>query len=288
MTAVPLGQLATRAWIGRVSRARRAGGIAAGVIVTLALVALAAPLIAPQDPNQVNLLSAFGGPSAAHWLGTDESGRDLFSRLIVGSRTALLGPLLVVTIAGAAGSALAIVSAWYGRWLDAGISRMLDILFAFPGILLALVVAAIFSPGLPAAVVALSLGYIPYIARVVRSEAIRQRQLPYIQACAVQGFPAWSVWLRHLLPNLFPMIVAQVTISFGYAMVDIAALSYLGLGVQPPTPDWGLMIASGQSSILRGYPEESLYAGLLIVVAVMAFTVLGDRLTAAQEESGLQ
>lgn len=279
MSVAPLGELATRTWAGRVSSLSRAGGIAAGVIVFLALVAVLGPVIAPQDPNQVNLLAPFAGPSAAHWLGTDDSGRDLLSRLIVGSRTALLGPLLVVTIAGAAGSALAIASAWYGGWLDAVISRALDILFAFPGILLALVVTAIFSPGLTAAVAALSFGYISYIARVVRSEALRQRRLPYIQACEVQGFSAASICLRHMLPNLFPMIVAQVTISFGYAMVDIAALSYLGLGVQPPTPDWGLMVASGQSSIMRGYPEESLYAGFLIVIAVMAFTVLGDRLT---------
>jgi peptide/nickel transport system permease protein len=132
-------------------------------------------------------------------------------------------------------------------------------------------------------VIALSIAYLPYIARLVRGEAMRQRNMPYIQALEVQGASGWSICVRHLLPNVRSLIIAQVTLTFGSAMVDIAALSFLGLGVRPPRADWGQMVASGQSGILRGSPQESIYSGALIVLTVIAFTVLGDHLAAHQE-----
>lgn len=280
-TAVQIrGRLRT---VRRVSGLPGAGGAAAALIAILAALAVLAPVITPQDPNAVSLLETFAGPSGQHLLGTDSAGRDLLSRLIAGSQTALLGPLMVVLLAGSAGSAIAIASAWCGGWLDTAVARVLDIVFAFPGILLALVVAAVFSPGLPSAVTALSVAYIPYIARLVRGEVLRQRSLPYIQALEVQGASGWSICIRHLLPNVRSLIIAQITLTFGSAMVDIAALSFLGLGVRPPRADWGQMVASGQSSILRGHPQESIYSAVLIVATVIAFTVLGDRLTARQE-----
>ncbi len=245
-------------------------------LVIVAIIAIIGPWIAPQDPNAVNLGASLEGPSAAHWLGTDVVGRDLLSRLIVGARTSLLGPLLVVLIATTAGTVLAIVSAWLGGWVDSVISRTIDIGFAFPGLLLAFVAVAVFGPGLTAPVLALSLSYIPFVARVVRSAAIRERYLPYIAASAVQGFSAYSICRRHLLPNVRGIVLAQATLSFGYAMVDLAAISYLGLGVQPPTPDWGLMVSTGQASILQGAPQESIFAGLAIVLTVAAFMVVGQ------------
>jgi peptide/nickel transport system permease protein len=259
--------------------------VACGVIVLLALVALLAPWIAPQNPNAVNLFNAYASPSGAHLLGADASGRDLLSRLMWGSRTALLGPLVIVGSATIAGSLLALVSSWNRGPIDTFISRALDIVFAFPGLLLAILASATFGFGLTSAVAALSISYTPYIARVVRSEALRQRGLPYVDAGLAQGYPGIRMALRHLLPNLLPLIIGQVTVSFGYAMVDLSAVSYLGLGVQPPTADWGAMVSTGQNSILAGHPQESLYAGACIVLAVVSFTLLGDYITARAELS---
>ncbi|HEY2553509.1 MAG TPA: ABC transporter permease [Streptosporangiaceae bacterium] len=263
------------------ARTRRLGvlGVAsASLIVALALVAVLAPFIAPHDPNALDLLHPFAGPSPQHLLGTDDTGRDLLSRLIVGSRTSLLGPLLVVALAVALGVPLAIASAWRRGPVDAVLSRVLDLLFAFPGVLLAILAIALFGAGLPAAIIALAIAHMPYIARVTRAAAIRERELTYVESLQVHGFSGLAICFRHLLPNLGPLIIAQATVSFGYVMVDLAALSFLGLGVQPPSADWGVMVASGEPSILEGHPQQSLYAGILIVAAVCAFTILGERL----------
>jgi peptide/nickel transport system permease protein len=248
------------------------------VVLILVVVALAAPWIAPYNPDQVNILGVFQGSSAAHLLGTDSLGRDILSRLIYGTRLSLLGPALVVTISTVAGTFVAIGSAWLGGWADTAISRILDITFAFPGLILAMVAVAIFGSGLTAPVIALSIAYLPYIARVVRSAAIRERAMPYIAASYVQGIRTRALLLRHLLPNVAPIVAVQAALSFGAALADLAAISYLGLGVQPPTPEWGLMVSTGQQSILAGHPAESLSAATMIVITVVAFNVLGERL----------
>jgi peptide/nickel transport system permease protein len=247
-------------------------------IVAITAVALLAPVIAPYNPNALNILARFQGPSAQHLLGTDSLGRDLLSRLIYGARLSLLGPFLIILLATISGTFLAIVSAWVGGLFDNVVSRILDILFAFPGLILAVLAAALFGAGLIAPVIALSIAYLPYIARVLRSGAMRERALPYIDACYAEGLPTRTIAVRHLLPNIMPLVLVQATLSFGYALVDLAAISYLGLGVQPPASEWGLMVANGQSSILAGHPQESLSAGLMIVLTVVAFNLLGDRL----------
>ena len=252
------------------------------VIAVLVGVALLAPWIAPQDPNYANILGVNQGPSSAHWLGTDSFGRDLLSRLIYGARLSLLGPALIIAISATLGTALAIAAAWFGGAFDQVVSRVADILFAFPGLILAMLAVAMFGPGLVAPVIALSISYTPYLMRVIRSEAVRQRNLPYVAACYVEGLPARTICFRHLLPNVTPLLLVQATLSFGYALVDLAAVSYLGLGVQPPTSEWGLMVSTGQSSILAGHPQESLFAGAMIIVTVVAFNLLGDRLATHQ------
>jgi peptide/nickel transport system permease protein len=283
---VTLGTLSRRRRLGRaLGRVPAIGIVAAVVIGTLALIALVGSVIAPSDPNAVDILNANSGLSAAHLLGTDSAGRDLLSRLIVGSQTALLGPLFIVLFAGILGSAIAIGSAWIGGRFDGVVVRLLDVMFAFPGILLALVAAAVFSPSLASGVIALSIAYVPYTARIVRGEALRQRSQPYVEALEVQGVSGLGICLRHLLPNVAPMIMTQVTIAFGAAVVDMAALSFLGLGVQPPKADWGQMVASGKPGLLRGFPQESVYAAVLLVLAVVAFTALGDRLAERSEEA---
>ncbi len=256
--------------------------VTSAAIFLLVCTAVLAPWIAPLDPNFANILGVNQGPSVAHWLGTDSFGRDLLSRLIYGARLSLLGPALIIVISTSVGTALAIAAAWFGGWFDQVVSRVADILFAFPGLILAMLAVAMFGPGLVAPVIALSISYTPYLMRVIRSEAVRQRNLPYIAACYVEGLPARVICLRHLLPNVTPLLLVQATLSFGYALVDLAAVSYLGLGVQPPTPEWGLMVSTGQSSILAGQPQESLFAGALIIITVVAFNLLGDRLASHQ------
>jgi peptide/nickel transport system permease protein len=249
------------------------------VIAALGLVMLIAPLLPLDDPADVDLARSFAPPSADHPLGTDSDGRDILARVVWGSRTALLGPLIVTVVATTLGVLLAVAAAWRGGWFDSATSRAFDIGFAFPGILLALMAAAVVGAGLGAAVVALSVAFVPYVGRVTRGTALQQLRLPYVDALKVQGQPPVAICVRHLLPNLGALIAAQATLTFGYALVDLAALSYLGLGADQGSPDWGVMVATGQSDILGGHPQQSLYAGTLVVVAVAACCILGERVT---------
>jgi peptide/nickel transport system permease protein len=230
------------------------------------------------NPNTVDLADAYGSPSAAHILGFDGSGRDILTRLIYGARTALFAPLVLVVVATILGSILALAAAWYGGWFDSLVGRCVDAIFAFPGLLLAILATALFGAGLNAAVVALAIAYTPYLARIIRSAALEERSLPYIAALRVQGARGSTICVRHILPNIAPIIVANATLSFGYALMDLAALSFIGLGVQAPTADWGAMVANGVPGLLQHYPEESIYAGGLIAITVAAANVLGDRI----------
>jgi peptide/nickel transport system permease protein len=252
--------------------------IAAAFLVLLVLVAIFAPLVAPYDPDTGSLGGAYQGSSLDHLLGTDASGRDILSRLIYGARYTLLGAILIVGLATVIGVGLAVVAAWKRRSADAAVVRAFDTILVLPALLLALAATALFGAGLVAAGIALAIAYVPYIGRVTRASALQQTAQPYIAALRLQGFRASRVIGRHLLPNLAGLVMAQITVLFGYAIIDMAAVSYLGLGVQPPTADWGSMVASGQSSIVRGFPEESLYAGLAIFFTVFAFNILGDYL----------
>jgi len=278
VTEISVAPAGRRVGFARLPRIGVVGIVSAVVIVLLALVAILAPVLTPHDPNAIDLLHPFAGPSSEHLLGTDDTGRDLLSRLIAGSRTSLVGPLLVVLLEVALGVPLALLAAWRGGFVDGVLSRALDVIFAFPGILLAILVIAFFGAGLRSAVIALAIAHMPYLARVTRGAAIRERRLAYVTALEVQGFSAFRICARHLVPNLVPLIVAQATVSFGYVMIDLAGLSFLGLGVQPPTADWGVMVAAGEQNILAGHPAQSLYAGALIVITVCAFTLLGERL----------
>ncbi|PJM96668.1 ABC transporter permease [Streptomyces sp. CB01373] len=255
------------------------GWVAIALLGVVVCFAVLAPLLAPQDPNAVNLSGAYQGSSGAHLLGTDASGRDLLSRLVHGSRTALIGPFLVVVISTLLGTVLALAAVWFGGWFDQMVVRVVDAVFAFPGLLLAILATALFGSGLKAAVVALSIAYIPYIARIVRSAALRERSLPYIAALRVQGVHGSRIALRHILPNVGGLIVANATLAFGFALMDLAGLSFIGLGVQPPTSDWGAMVGTGMAGVLQQHPQEALFAGVLVVITVGAVNTLGDRLT---------
>ncbi len=263
-----------------------AGMVSAAVIVLATLAAVFGPLIAPYNPNLPNLSLAWVAPGGGHLLGYDFQGRDVFSRLLAGAQSSMLGPLAVVVLSMTAGALLAVAAAWRRGTVDSVISSGLDILFAFPGILLAVLATAIFGAGLTAAAIALSIAYMPYVARVLRGVALRERTQPYVAALEVQGSSATTICLRHLIPNMLPLIVAQATIMFGWAMVDLAAISFLGLGVQPPQANWGVMISENQTGILQGYPLPALSAGVCIVAVVIAFNVLGERLFEQAQAAG--
>ncbi len=256
-----------------------AAHISALVLAVAVFVAVFGEALAPHDPNLSNLSYAYVGPVSGHPLGFDSQGRDLFSRVLAGARSSVLGPTMVVLLAMVVGVLLAVASAWKGGKFDTLVSAALDVLFAFPAIVLAILVSVIVEPGLKSATIALAIAYTPYIARVLRSAALRERARDYIAALEVQGIRATVICVKHLGRNLLPLIVAQGAVLFGYAMVDLAAISFLGLGVRPPQADWGVMVSTGQSGVLQGYPLESLSSGICIVVVVIAVNILGERLT---------
>ncbi len=252
--------------------------VSAVVLVLFVIAAAFGPWLAPQDPTFGDLENTLVGPSAAHWLGTDQGGHDTFSALIEGTRTSLVGPLAVVLSSTVAGIAVGLFSAWCGGWIDAAVSRVLDILFAFPSLLLAILAVALFGKGITAPVLAMAVAYMPYTARLVRGLTVQEKTRPYIAAYQVQGHAPLFTAVRRLLPNIGPTVLAQSTVNFGYALLDLAALSFLGLGVQPPTPDWGAMINQAQAAILQGQPLSAIVPATAVVVVVVAFNVVGEHL----------
>ncbi|WP_330294696.1 ABC transporter permease [Streptomyces sp. NBC_00503] len=265
------------------ARLRRLGGsrlqrTCLALLVLFVLVALLGPWIAPEDPTFGHLGDTLLGPSAAHWLGTDQGGHDTFSALLVGTRTSLAGPLAVVLFSTLLGVAVGLFTAWRGGWIDTAVGRVLDILFAFPALLLAILAVALFGKGMTAPVIAMAIAYMPYTARLVRGLAVQEKSRPYIAAYQVQGHSALYVTVRRLLPNIAPTLLAQSTVNFGYALLDLAALSFLGLGVQPPTPDWGAMINQGQAAVLQGQPLSAIAPAVAVVLVVVAFNVVGEDL----------
>ena len=247
-----------------------------GFVALLVVLAIFAPWLAPHDPNAVDLGSALAGPSASHPLGVDSSGRDTLSRLLIGSRTSLLGPLGVVLFSTLAGVAVGAVSGWYGGWLDSLLSRSSELIFAFPGLLLAILVVSIYGDGLIGPVIGLGVAYLPYVSRLTRSLVLAERERPYVAAYQVQGHSGPQILARHVIPNIGPVILAQSTINFGYALIDLAGLSFLGLGVPALTPDWGQMVFDGETAIQQGYPLSAILPCAAIVLTVVAFNVVGE------------
>jgi ABC-type dipeptide/oligopeptide/nickel transport system permease subunit len=266
----------------RAPRARRANTtflVSVGIVAAMTLAAILAPLIAPYPPDQVDLGAVHAGPTVAHWLGTDALGRDLLSRLIYGARTALLGPLLVVVTSTLLGILLGLLAGWRGGWLDAVLARIFDVVFAFPSLLIAIMAVALFGKGLVAPVIAMSIAYAPFVARLTRSLVTAERSRPYVAAYRVQGFGGAWIAFRRVLPNVTPIVGAQSTLNFGYVLAELAALSFLGLGVQAPTADWGAMINEAQAGLIGGYFLPAIVPAVAVVVAVVAVNVIGEELS---------
>lgn len=252
--------------------------VAISVLALLGLSAVLAPLIAPADPLAADFLRTYQPAGVGSILGTDGSGRDILSRVLHGGRVSLVAPAIIVLLAGVLGTLIGIASAVIGGAVDRILSRILDIGFAFPGMLLAILAVTMFGAGVTPVVVALAIAYIPFIGRMVRNVAVGEMALPYIDALFNVGQSRWRIASRHILPAVLPTAMAQITVSYGYAMVDLAAMSFLGLGVQPPTADWGLMVSEGQKGIIQGYWSEAISAGIVIVVSVASVSLIGDRL----------
>ena len=253
--------------------------LSAIVLAVVTLTAIFAPWIAPYDPDAVDFAAFYAPPSAAHWLGTDSLGRDTLSRIIWGGRTALIGPLAVVIFSTVLGILLGLLAGWRGGWIDAVLGRVFDVLFAFPSLLIAIMAVALFGKGLFAPVIAMSIAYAPFVARLTRSLVAAERTRPYVSAYRVQGFGGAWIALRRVLPNVTPIVGAQSTLNFGYVLAELAGLSFLGLGVQPPTADWGAMINEAQSGIASGQFLPAIAPAVVVVIVVVAVNIIGEELS---------
>lgn len=283
MTVAPASGNAAWARLRDDRRAR----LGLAVVALMILAALLAPLIDGADPIQIDLRNALQAPSGAHWLGTDAQGRDVWSRLVHGARISLLVGLASQGISLSIGLLLGLVAGYRGKWTEEVIMRLADVTLAFPSLLLLIAMAAAFEPSLT--VVCTVIGVVGWagMARLVRGQVLVVRELEYVQAMRALGARDRRILFRHVLPNVIAPVVIAATLGIAGAIMAEAALSFLGLGVQPPTPSWGAMIADGRDlSQLRNAPWTSLAPGLAIGGAVLGFNLLGDALRDALDPRG--
>ncbi|MFB9309713.1 peptide/nickel transport system permease protein [Agromyces hippuratus] len=263
----------------RRGRMPRVGTLVAGAFVLFLLAATLAPeLVATQDPNEIAPADAFQSPSPAHWFGTDESGRDIYSRVVAGTATSLLIGVAATAIGLALGLVLGVLASFGGRVVDYGVNRLVEVLFAFPGLLLALLVIVVYGPGPVTATVAVGLSTAPGYARIIRGQLVAIRSSQYVEAARVLGRSPARILSRHVLPNALIPIFVLATLGIGQAIVWAAALSYLGLGAQPPAAEWGAMLAAGRTYLATAW-WMTVFPGLMIVGTTIATTVLGRALT---------
>jgi peptide/nickel transport system permease protein len=249
----------------------------AAILLLLAAAALFAPALAPYNPFGQNLDQDLIARSSEHWLGTDKLGRDILSRIIYGGRISLLVGITTVALSLAIGVVIGSLSGYFGGWIDQMLMRLVDILMAFPGILLAIAFTAVLGPGLDHVILALCLiGWTGY-ARLVRGEILSLRERDFIQAARSLGCRPKRIILRHLLPNLLPPLLIQSTFGLAAAIVAEGSLSFLGLGVEPPTPSWGAMLNDGRQFLLVA-PHLTMYPGLALMLTVLALNLVGDAL----------
>jgi ABC-type dipeptide/oligopeptide/nickel transport system permease subunit len=261
------------AW--RQFRRNRAGLIGLGIIVMFLLVGFLAPVLAPYDPYDVDFERSLQGPSRESWFGWDELGRDVFSRVIYGARISLVIGLIAVAIGVSVGVPLGALSGYYGGVADLFVQRFVDIMMAFPGILLAIVIVAVLGVGLVQAMVAIGIVSIPVYARLVRGQTLSLRNQEFVEAARAMGADVGRIVLRHVLPNTLAVIIVQSTLQIASAILTAAALGFLGLGAQPPTAEWGAMLSSARQ-YLRLAPHAVTFPGLAIMITVLGFNLLGD------------
>jgi peptide/nickel transport system permease protein len=266
---------ARRAW----RRLKRRKGAVAGLIVLglFVLLAVFASLIAPYDPAAQSWTAVRKAPTALHWFGTDEVGRDVFTRVIYGARASLLAGVISVTIALTVGVPLGLVAGYLGGWIDGLISRMTDAMLACPFLILAIALAAFLGPSLGNAMIAIGVTTTPIFVRLTRGQVMAVKVEDYVEAARAIGNPRWRIALFHILPNILPALLVQGTLSIAAAIIAEAALSFLGLGQQPPAPSWGSMLNSAQR-FLTNAPWMAIWPGLAIFLTVLSFNLIGDGL----------
>jgi peptide/nickel transport system permease protein len=247
------------------------------IIVLFVIAAVFAPLLAPYDPTAQKILLRRQPPSRLHWMGLDEVGRDIFSRLIYGARISLQIGLLSVTLAIVIGSMLGAIAGFVGGWLDDLIMRLMDILLAFPGLLLAIAVVSILGPGLMNMMYAIAFVSIPAYARIMRASVLSVKEQEFVVAARAVGVPTMRILWREILPNSFTPVLVAGTLGIATAILDAAGLSFLGLGARPPTPEWGSMLGEGRGSVFTA-PHIVIFPGLAIMLNVLGFNLLGDGL----------
>jgi len=260
------------------ARQRPLGAVGAVIILLAAVLAATAGWIAPYDPIANDYGAMLSAPSAAHWLGTDAFGRDVLTRIIYGSRTALTVGLGAATLGATLGSLIGVTSAYFGGRVDMIVQRVMDVFFAFPVIILALAVVAILGTGAGNVILAIATPMVPRCARVVRSSALSVREMPYVDAARASGFGHGRIILRHMLPNVMAPILIMGTAFLGEAILLEASLSFLGLGVQEPTAAWGLMLRGAAVEFAETAPWMAVFPGLAISLAVFGFNLFGDSL----------
>ncbi len=247
------------------------------VVLVFAVTAIFAPLIAPYSASHTDFNALLAHPSGKHLLGTDELGRDIFSRIVFGSRASMQAGFFATLLAMAIAVPIGLAAGYYRGWVDPVISRVTDVLLAFPFLILAVGLAAILGPSLLNATIALGIGAVPGLIRIARGEALSLREEDYVRAAVANGGSDLTILGRHILPNMTSTLLVQATVTIPIAIVGESVLSFLGLGVQPPTPSWGVMLASAQD-FLDQAPRLAVYPGLAIAIAALAFNLLGDGL----------
>jgi peptide/nickel transport system permease protein len=255
----------------------RAGMIGLVIMVTITLIALFAPVIAPYDPYQLSRLDRLQGPSRSHLMGTDDLGRDLLSRIIYGARISMTVGLFTVLIATLLGAPAGIIAGYFGGKVDSLIMRVMDVIFAFPAVLLALSITAFLGPSLRNMILALGIVYAPGFSRIVRGPVLAARHLEYVEASRVMGASDARILVRHLLPNVISPLIVTATVTFSFALLAEAALSFLGMGAQPPEASWGVMLSSGRR-FMETVPSLAIFPGVAIVITVLGSNLLGDAL----------
>jgi peptide/nickel transport system permease protein len=264
---------------------RKAAVFGLCVVTLFVLVAVLAPWIAPYDPVKTSWTAIRKAPSALHWFGTDENGRDILSRIVHGASASLRAGVISVTIAVALGVPIGLLAGYRGGWIDAIISRVTDAMLACPFLILAIAMAAFLGPSLRNAMIAIGISATPIFVRLARGATMATMVEDYVEAARAVGNPRWRIALRHVLPNIVPPVLVQATLAIAMAIIAEASLSFLGLGQQPPAPSWGSMLNAAQR-FLGQAPWMAIFPGLSIFVVVLAFNLLGDGLRDALDPKG--
>jgi peptide/nickel transport system permease protein len=278
--AVPRAARGVRApWARVVPRVRRHKGavVGTGIVAALVLIALGQSVLAPLSPTKIDIAAALHAPGRTHWMGTDQYGRDVYSRVVHGSSISLVIGFISVGIAATAGTTVGLVAGYDGGRIDALLMRGMDVMLAFPGILLALAIVSVLGPSLHNLMIAVGISGIPYYARLVRGSVLVAKEQLYVEAARVVGVPIPVILVRHILPNVVAPIIVAATLGMGGAILAAAALSFIGLGSQPPTPEWGRMLSEGRD-YLRDAWWISTFPGMAIMLAVLGVNMLGDGL----------